>query len=117
MKAKKIEKNMGFLMAELQKEWEKPKQVYKTLLIEKKRITDMHKIIEEVVAMNHKRMDDEEASFKDVIKMDKECYVSLRLATKMANEYNKRIGEDYVSLAMDKEEYAFYKEYLAEVID
>ncbi len=115
MKAKNVEKNMKFLMQELQKEWEKPKQVHKTLLLEKKRFSKMNALIEEVVAFNHKQMDDEDTSFKDVIKINKECYVFLRLATKLANEYNKHIGEDYVALALDKEEYALFKEYLESV--
>ncbi len=115
MKAENVEKNMEILMKELQKEWEKPKQTHKTLLIEKKRIGSMIKVIEEAVALNHKRMEQEEFTFRDEVKTNRECYVFLRLATKMANEHNKRIGEDYVSLAMDKEEYALYKEYLESV--
>lgn len=110
MKKDKHNKNMEFLMKELQKEWEKPKQVHKTLLVERKGMAAKKQVITESVDLYHKLMDGDDISFKEVVKMNRDCYVLLRLATKIVDAYNKHIGEDYVSLALDKEEYTKYRE-------
>ena len=112
-----IEKNMEFLIRELQKEWEASKETKHRVTISandagkirirvQQQIVNMGEILQEKSAMK----------FKESMKLCKANYIMLRVARKLITGQNAAevAGETEYTIAFDKEEYSCFRKLAAE---
>ena len=112
-----IEKNMEFLIKELQKEWDVSKETKHRVTIS---VKDARRIrigvqqqIEDMGEMLHNQSD---MSFKESMKLCRANYVTLRVARKLIAGQNaaEAAGETEYTIAFDKEEFSCFRKLAAE---
>lgn len=112
-----IEKNMEFLIKELQKEWDVSKETKHRVTIS---VKDARRIrirvqqqIEDMGEMLHNQSD---MSFKESMKLCRANYVTLRVARKLIAGQNaaEESGEVEYTIAFDKEEFSCFRKLAAE---
>ena len=112
-----IEKNMEFLIKELQKEWDVSKETKHKVTIS---VKDARRIrirvqqqIEDMGEMLHNQSD---ISFKESMKLCRANYVTLRVARKLIAGQNaaEAAGEAEYTIAFDKEEFSCFRKLAAE---
>lgn len=112
-----VEKNMEFLIKELQKEWDVSKETKHRVTLSVKEagririrvqqsITDMGEILDSQSDMK----------FKDSMKLCRANYITLRVARKLIAGQNaaKAAGEAEYTVAFDKEEFSCFRKLAAE---
>lgn len=112
-KMDKILKNMGFLIRELQTEWELSKEVKHTVLMTLDEAKKYRQEMQNIIAYYGELLEsDADISFKESMEHCKQNYITLRFGRKLISEYEKAkdSGEVSIKLMLDKEEYKLYKE-------
>lgn len=112
-----IEKNMEFLIKELQKEWDVSKETKHrvTISVEDARRVRI-KVQQQIADMGEMLHSQSDMSFKESMKLCRANYVTLRVARKLISGQNaaEAAGEAEYTIAFDKEEFRSFRKLAAE---
>lgn len=112
-----IEKNMEFLIRELQKEWDVSKETKHRVTISVKDARRVRiKVQQQIADMGEMLHNQSEISFKESMKLCRANYVTLRVARKLISGQNaaEAAGEAEYTIAFDKEEFSCFRKLAAE---
>lgn len=112
-----IEKNMEFLIKELQKEWDVSKETKHRVTISVKDARRVRiKVQQQIVDMGEMLHNQSDMSFKESMKLCRANYVTLRVARKLIAGQNaaEAAGEAEYTIAFDKEEFSCFRKLAAE---
>lgn len=110
---KEIIANMEFLMKELHKEWDRSGAKKASVFISLDEVEEVNKTILLRIAKKQKEAEKGDITFKQSVRLSRECYILLRLARKIKTEETKsyRDGTCYeFEVALDKDEWKLFKE-------
>ena len=112
-----IEKNMEFLIKELQKEWDVSKETKhrETISVKDARRVRI-KVQQQIADMGEMLHSQSDMSFKESMKLCRANYVTLRVARKLIAGQNaaEAAGETEYTIAFDKEEFSCFRKLAAE---
>ena len=112
-----IEKNMEFLIKELQKEWDVSKETKHSVTISVKDARRVRiKVQQQIADMGEMLHSQSDMSFKESMKLCRANYVTLRVARKLIAGQNtaEAAGEAEYTIAFDKEEFSCFRKLAAE---
>ena len=112
-----IEKNMEFLIKELQKEWDVSKETKHRVTISVKDARRVRiKVQQQIADMSEMLHSQSDMSFKESMKLCRANYVTLRVARKLIAGQNaaEASGEAEYTIAFDKEEFSCFRKLAAE---
>lgn len=112
-----IEKNMEFLIKELQKEWDVSKETKHRVTISVKDARRVRiKVQQQIADMGEMLHSQSDMSFKESMKLCRANYVTLRVARKLIAGQNaaEAAGEAEYTVAFDKEEFRSFRKLAAE---
>ena len=112
-----IEKNMEFLIKELQKEWDVSKETKHRVTISVKDARRVRiKVQQQIADMGEMLHSQSDISFKESMKLCRANYVTLRVARKLIAGQNaaEAAGETEYTIAFDKEEFSCFRKLAAE---
>ena len=112
-----IEKNMEFLIKELQKEWDVSKETKHRVTISVKDARRVRiKVQQQIADMGEILHSQSDISFKESMKLCRSNYVTLRVARKLIAGQNaaEAAGEAEYTIAFDKEEFSCFRKLAAE---
>lgn len=112
-----IEKNMEFLIKELQKEWDVSKETKHRVTISVKDARRVRiKVQQQIADMGEMLHNQSDMSFKESMKLCRANYVTLRVARKLIAGQNaaEAAGEAEYTVAFDKEEFSCFRKLAAE---
>ena len=112
-----IEKNMEFLIKELQKEWDVSKETKHRVTISVKDARRVRiKVLQQIADMGEMLHSQSDMSFKESMKLCRANYVTLRVARKLIAGQNaaEAAGETEYTIAFDKEEFSCFRKLAAE---
>ena len=112
-----IEKNMEFLIKELQKEWDVSKETKHRVTISVKDARRVRiKVQQQIADMGEMLHSQSDMSFKESMKLCRANYVTLRVARKLIAGQNEAeaAGETEYTIAFDKEEFSCFRKLAAE---
>lgn len=112
-----IEKNMEFLIKELQKEWDVSKETKHRVTISVKDARRVRiKVQQQIADMGEMLHSQSDMSFKESMKLCRANYVTLRVARKLIAGQNaaEAAGETEYTIAVDKEEFSCFRKLAAE---
>ena len=112
-----IEKNMEFLIKELQKEWDVSKETKHRVTISVKDSRRVRiKVQQQIADMGEILHSQSDISFKESMKLCRANYVTLRVARKLIAGQNaaEAAGEAEYTIAFDKEEFSCFRKLAAE---
>ena len=112
-----IEKNMEFLIKELQKEWDVSKETKHRVTISVKDARRVRiKVQQQIADMGEMLHNQSDMSFKESMKLCRANYVTLRVARKLIAGQNaaEAAGETEYTIAFDKEEFRSFRKLAAE---
>lgn len=112
-----IEKNMEFLIKELQKEWDVSKETKHRVTISVKDARRVRiKVQQQIADMGEMLHNQSDMSFKESMKLCRANYVTLRVARKLIAGQNaaEAAGEAEYTIAFDKEEFSCFRKLAAE---
>lgn len=112
-----IEKNMEFLIKELQKEWDVSKETKHRVTISVKDARRVRiKVQQQIADMGEMLHNQSDMSFKESMKLCRANYVTLRVARKLIAGQNaaEASGEAEYTIAFDKEEFSCFRKLAAE---
>lgn len=112
-----IEKNMEFLIKELQKEWDVSKETKHRVTISVKDSRKVRiKVQQQIADMGEILHSQSDMSFKESMKLCRANYVTLRVARKLIAGQNaaEAAGEAEYTIAFDKEEFSCFRKLAAE---
>lgn len=112
-----IEKNMEFLIKELQKEWDVSKETKHRVTISVKDARRVRiKVQQQIADMGEMLHSQSDMSFKESMKLCRANYVTLRVARKLIAGQNaaEAVGEAEYMIAFDKEEFRSFRKLAAE---
>ena len=112
-----IEKNMEFLIKELQKEWEVSKETKHRVTISVKDARRVRiRVQQQIADMGEMLHNQSDMSFKESMKLCRANYVTLRVARKLIAGQNaaEAAGEAEYTIAFDKEEFRSFRKLAAE---
>lgn len=112
-----IEKNMEFLIKELQKEWDVSKETKHRVTISVKDARRVRiKVQQQNSDMGEMLHSQSDMSFKESMKLCRANYVTLRVARKLIAGQNaaEAAGEAEYTIAFDKEEFSCFRKLAAE---
>ena len=107
-----IEKNMEFLIKELQKEWDVSKETKHRVTISVKDARRVRiKVQQQIADMGEMLHNQSDISFKESMKLCRANYVTLRVARKLIAGQNaaEAAGEAEYTIAFDKEEFSCFR--------
>lgn len=110
---KEIIANMEFLMKELHKEWDRAGANKASVFISLDEVEEVNKTILLRIAKKQKEAEKGDITFKQSVRLSRECYILLRLARKIKTGETKsyRDGTCYeFEVALDKDEWKLFKE-------
>ncbi len=110
---KEIMDNMEFLMKELHKEWDRSGANKASVFISLDEVEEVNKTILLRIAKKQREAEKGNITFKQGVRLSRECYILLRLARKIKTGETKsyRDGTCYeFEVAFDKEEWKLFKE-------
>lgn len=110
---KEIIANMEFLMKELHKEWDRSGAKMASVFISLNEVEEVNKTILLRIAKKQKEAEKGDITFKQSVRLSRECYILLRLARKIKTGETKsyRDGTCYeFEVALDKDEWKLFKE-------
>ena len=113
----KIEKNMEFLIKELQKEWDVSKETKHRVTISVKDARRVRiRVQQQIADMGEMLHSQSDMSFKESMKLCRANYVTLRVARKLIAGQNaaEAAGEAEYTIAFDKEEFRSFRKLAAE---
>lgn len=111
------EKNMEFLIKELQKEWDVSKEIKHRVTISVKDARRVRiKVQQQIADMGEMLHNQSDMSFKESMKLCRANYVTLRVARKLIAGQNaaEAAGEAEYTVAFDKEEFRSFRKLAAE---
>lgn len=112
-----IEKNMEFLIKELQKEWDVSKETKHRVTISVKDARSIRiRVQQQIADMGEMLHNQSDMSFKESMKLCRANYVTLRVARKLIagqNAAEESGGVEY-TIAFDKEEFRSFRKLAAE---
>lgn len=112
-----IEKNMEFLIKELQKEWDVSKETKHRVTISVKDARRVRiRVQQQIADMGEMLHNQSDISFKESMKLCRANYVTLRVARKLIAGQNaaEAAGEAEYTVAFDKEEFRSFRKLAAE---
>lgn len=112
-----IEKNMEFLIKELQKEWDVSKETKHRVTISVKDARRVRiRVQQQIADMGEMLHNQSDMSFKESMKLCRANYVTLRVARKLIAGQNaaEAAGEVEYTIAFDKEEFRSFRKLAAE---
>ena len=111
-----IEKNMEFLIKELQKEWDVSKETKHRVTISVKDARRVRIKVQQISDMGEMLHSQSDMSFKESMKLCRANYVTLRVARKLIAGQNaaEESGEVEYTIAFDKEEFSCFRKLAAE---
>ena len=112
-----IEKNMEFLIKELQKEWDVSKETKHRVTISVKDARRIRiRVQQQIADMGEMLHSQSDMSFKESMKLCRANYVTLRVARKLIAGQNaaEAAGEAEYTVAFDKEEFRSFRKLAAE---
>ena len=112
-----IEKNMEFLIKELQKDWDVSKETKHRVTISVKDSRRVRiKVQQQIADMGEILHSQSDMSFKESMKLCRANYVTLRVARKLIAGQNaaEAAGEAEYTIAFDKEEFSCFRKLAAE---
>ena len=112
-----IEKNMEFLIKELQKEWDVSKETKHKVTISVKDARRVRiKVQQQIADMGEMLHSQSDISFKESMKLCRANYVTLRVARKLIAGQNaaEASGEAEYTIAFDKEEFSCFRKLATE---
>ena len=112
-----IEKNMEFVIKELQKEWDVSKEIKHRVTISVKDARRVRiKVQQQIADMGEMLHSQSDMSFKESMKLCRANYVTLRVARKLIAGQNaaEESGEAEYTIAFDKEEFSCFRKLAAE---
>ena len=112
-----IEKNMEFLIKELQKEWDVSKETKHRVTISVKDARRVRiRVQQQIADMGEMLHNQSDMSFKESMKLCRANYVTLRIARKLIAGQNaaEAAGETEYTIAFDKEEFSCFRKLAAE---
>lgn len=112
-----IEKNMEFLIKELQKEWDVSKETKHKVTISVKDARRIRiRVQQQIADMGEMLHSQSDISFKESMKLCRANYVTLRVARKLIAGQNaaEESGEVEYTIAFDKEEFRSFRKLAAE---
>ena len=112
-----IEKNMEFLIKELQKEWDASKETKHRVTISVKDARRIRiRVQQQIADMGEMLHSQSDMSFKESMKLCRANYVTLRVARKLIAGQNaaEAAGEAEYTIAFDKEEFRSFRKLAAE---
>lgn len=112
-----IEKNMEFLIKELQKEWDVSKETKHRVTISVKDARRVRiKVQQQIADMGEMLHNQSDMSFKESMKLCRANYVTLRVARKLIAGQNaaEAAGETEYTIVFDKEEFSCFRKLAAE---
>lgn len=112
-----IEKNMEFLIKELQKEWDVSKETKHRVTISVKDARRVRiKVQQQIADMGEMLHSQSDMSFKESMKLCRANYVTLRVARKLiaGQSAAEAAGETEYTIAFDKEEFSCFRKLAAE---
>ena len=112
-----IEKNMEFLIKELQKEWDVSKETKHRVTISVKDARRVRiRVQQQIADMGEMLHSQSNMSFKESMKLCRANYVTLRVARKLIAGQNaaEESGEVEYTIAFDKEEFRSFRKLAAE---
>ena len=112
-----IEKNMEFLIKELQKEWDVSKETKHRVTISVKDARRVRiKVQQQIADMGEMLHSQSDMSFKESMKLCRANYVTLRVARKLISGQNtaEESGEAEYTIAFDKEEFSCFRKLATE---
>lgn len=112
-----IEKNMEFLIKELQKEWDVSKETKHRVTISVKDARRVRiKVQQQIADIGEMLHNQSDMSFKESMKLCRANYVTLRVARKLIAGQNaaEAAGEAEYTIAFDKEEFRSFRKLAAE---
>lgn len=112
-----IEKNMEFLIKELQKEWDVSKETKHKVTISVKDARRIRiRVQQQIADMGEMLHNQSDMSFKESMKLCRANYVTLRVARKLIAGQNaaEESGEVEYTIAFDKEEFRSFRKLAAE---
>lgn len=112
-----IEKNMEFLIKELQKEWDVSKETKHRVTISVKDARRVRiRVQQQIADMGEMLHSQSNMSFKESMKLCRANYVTLRVARKLISGQNaaEAAGEAEYTIAFDKEEFRSFRKLAAE---
>lgn len=112
-----IEKNMEFVIKELQKEWDVSKEIKHRVTISVKDARRVRiKVQQQIADMGEMLHSQSDMSFKESMKLCRANYVTLRVARKLIAGQNaaEAAGEAEYTIAFDKEEFSCFRKLAAE---
>ena len=112
-----IEKNMEFLIKELQKEWDVSKEIKHRVTISVKDARRVRiRVQQQIADMGEMLHNQSDMSFKESMKLCRANYVTLRVARKLIAGQNaaEAAGETEYTIAFDKEEFSCFRKLAAE---
>ena len=112
-----IEKNMEFLIKELQKEWDVSKETKHRVTISVKDARRVRiKVQQQIADMGEMLHSQSDMSFKESMKLCRANYVTLRVARKLIAGQNaaEAAGDTEYTIAFDKEEFSCFRKLAAE---
>ena len=112
-----IEKNMEFLIKELQKEWDVSKEIKHRVTISVKDARRVRiKVQQQIADMGEMLHNQSDMSFKESMKLCRANYVTLRVTRKLIAGQNaaEESGEVEYTIAFDKEEFSCFRKLASE---
>ena len=112
-----IEKNMEFLIKELQKEWDVSKETKHRVTISVKDAKRVRiRVQQQIADMGEMLHNQSDMSFKESMKLCRANYVTLRVARKLIAGQNaaEAAGKAEYTIAFDKEEFSCFRKLAAE---
>ena len=112
-----IEKNVEFLIKELQKEWDVSKETKHRVTISVKDARRIRiRVQQQIADMGEMLHNQSDISFKESMKLCRANYVTLRVARKLIAGQNaaEAAGEAEYTIAFDKEEFSCFRKLAAE---
>ena len=112
-----IEKNMEFLIKELQKEWDVSKETKHRVTISVKDARRVRiRVQQQIADMGEMLHSQSDISFKESMKLCRANYVTLRVARKLIAGQNaaEAAGEAEYTIAFDKEEFSCFRKLASE---
>jgi len=109
---KEITDNMEFLMKELHKEWDRSGANKASVFISLDEVEDVNRTLLLRISKKQKEAENSNITFKQSVRLSRECYILLRLARKIKAEESKtyRNGTCYeFEVALDRDELKLFK--------
>jgi len=108
-----LQKEMEYLLVELQKEWESSGKTSATVVFQIEEVQEVNRKLQQEIADRQELLKHEEMTFEQSIQLTKQNYILLRLIKKILRKEqrtNKKGIDCEFSVVLDKEEHRIFKD-------